>query len=96
MKKKDKRIFNFISEEVGIEISPVLEHLILNPTKIDKLNSIALEKVVKEFAPIYQKYMYVLDGPEELQKISIFEMFLLCRLTNKSELKQLLTGGRRK
>ena len=92
LKKKDKMIYNYILKEVGIEISPVLEHLILNPTKIETLNNIALEKIVNEFAPIYQKYRYVIDGPRELNRIAVFEMFLLGRLTNKIELQKVLDG----
>ena len=56
LKKKDKTIYNYILKETGIEISTLLEHLILNTTKIKTLNNIALEQIVNEFAPIYQKY----------------------------------------
>ena len=92
LKKKDKTIYNYILKEAGIEISPVLEHLILNPTKISALNNIALEQIVNEYAPIYQKYRYVIDGPRELNRIAVFEMFLLGRLTNKIELQKVLDG----
>ena len=34
----------------------------------------------------------VLDGPQEMQRISIFEIFLLGRLTNKPELRKSLEG----
>lgn len=70
----------------------MLESLIKNPQKVEMLNNSDLEKVVKEFAPIYQKYRYVLDGSEEISKINIFAVYLLCRLTNKPQLEKILTG----
>ncbi len=90
MKKKDKTTFNFILSEIGIEISPVLESLIAKPQKIELLNNMALEQVVKEFAPIHKKYKYTLDGPSELRPITIFEVYLMCRLTNKPHLQKIL------
>lgn len=61
MSKKNNSIFNFVLNNDGIEISPMLESLIENPGKVETLNNVTLEQVVKEFAPIYQKYRYVLD-----------------------------------
>lgn len=90
MKKNDRKIFNFIFREVGIEITPFLESLIANPQKLSTLNNIALEQVVKEFAPVYQKYKHFLDGPHELTLISSFEISLMWRLNNKPELRKIL------
>ena len=92
MKKKDKTIRKFLLNETGIEISPFLEHLILTPAKTERINNADLVKIVKEYAPIYQKHRGVLDGPQEMQRISIFEIFLICRLTNKPELQKILEG----
>ncbi len=90
MKKNDRTVFNFILKEVGIEITPLLESLIANPQKLSTLNNVALERVVKEFAPIYKKYRHYLDGPHELSLISNFEMSLMWRLNNKPELQKIL------
>ena len=90
MKKKDNAVFNFILKETGIKISPFLQSLISNPRKIESLNNITLEEVVKEFAPIYKKYKHTLDGPNELSEIAIFEVFLMCRLNNKPNLQKIL------
>ena len=54
MKKNDRTVFNFILKEVGIEITPLLDSLIANPQKLSTLNNMALEQIVKEFAPIYK------------------------------------------
>ena len=77
MKKNDRKIFNFILREVGIEITPFLESLIANPQKLSTLNNIALEQVVKEFAPVYKQYKHFLDGPHELT-LSLVLKYLLC------------------
>jgi hypothetical protein len=90
MKKKDRKIFDFILREVGIEITPFLESLIANPQKLSTLNNMALEQVVKEFAPVYKKYKHFLDGPHELTLISSFEISLMWRLNNKPELRKIL------
>ena len=90
MKNKHTVIFEFISEETGIKISPFLESVILKPQKITLLNNIDLEKIVKEFAPISKKYKHTLDGPSELRTIHIFEMYLMCRICNKLHLQKLL------
>ena len=90
MKKNDRTVFNFILKEVGIEITPLLESLIANPQKLSTLNNMALEQIVKEFAPIYKKYRHYLDGPHELSLISNFEMSLMWRLNNKPELQKIL------
>jgi hypothetical protein len=90
MKKKDRKIFDFILREVGIEITPFLESLIANPQKLSTLNNMALEQVVKEFAPVYQKYKHFFDGPHELTLISSFEISLMWRLNNKPELRKIL------
>lgn len=90
MKKKDNAVSNYILKDIGIKISPFLQSLISNPSKITTLNNIALEEVVKEFAPIYKKCKYTLDGPNELTKIVIFEVFLMRRLNNKPDLQKML------
>lgn len=68
----------------------MLESLIKNPKRLETLNNIALEQVVKEFAPIYRKYKYTLDAPHKLEKIRIFALFLCNRLNNKPELNKIL------
>lgn len=92
MNIKNKTIFNFVLNNDGIAISPMLESLIENPGKVETLNNVTLEQAVKEFAPIYQKYRYVLDGSEEILKINIFTIHPMCRLTNKPQLEKILTG----
>ena len=88
MKNKDKTIYNFILKELGLEISPLLENAIMNPTKVETINNNALEQIVNEIAPIYKKYRFVLDGPQELSKICTFMIFLDFRLNNQPKLRR--------
>ena len=67
----------------------MLENLILNPQKLQGVNNADLERIVKEYASIYQKRRIVLDGEKEWSQIATFELFLFCRLTNKSELRKI-------
>ena len=90
MKNKDKSIYNFILREVQLEISPMLESLIYNPRKLESLNRAALEKIVREFAPIYKKWYCVLDGSNELAQILNFQYSLIWKLDNKPELREYL------
>lgn len=72
----------------------MLEHFILHYEKISTLNNVALEGIVREYAPIYQKFRGMLDGPIERQHIVSFEVSLLCRLNNKIELRNVFDGDR--
>ena len=82
-------MYNFMLEQYGFKISPMLEHLILNPLKLQGVNNADLERIVKEYASIYQKRRIVLDGEKEWQQIAIFELVLFYKQTNKSELRKI-------
>ncbi len=90
-KQKNLQIKKFIADETGIQISEYLSTLICNPHRLVNANNADLEKIVKEFAPIYQRFRGTLDGSGELQEIMLFSLNLQCRIGNKSALLQLLT-----
>lgn len=90
MKNKNCAIADFILREVGIKISPTLNSMIMNPQKLNALNSATLEKIVTEYAPVYKKFKCVLDGSDEIQTLSIFSLSLMLRLTNKPELLEII------
>lgn len=62
----------------------------MNPQKLNGLNYKALKSIVVEFAPIYQHFRWILDGPSEAEKVAIFGMFLMCRIAHKPELEAIL------
>lgn len=54
------------------------------------LNNVALKKIVIEYAPIFEKHRYMLDGPSELDQLACFDLVLMWRIGNKPELKSIL------
>lgn len=81
---------NYIKETTGITVSKMLLAFIMNPQKLEGLNNSALKDIVIEYAPIFNKYRGMLDGPSEQSQISFFSIALMCRITNKPELKSIL------
>ena len=59
------------------------------PLKFQRLNNADLERIAKEYANIRIKRGIILDGSREYSQIATFELFLFCRLTNKSELRKI-------
>lgn len=78
---------NYIKEETGIDVSKKLLAFIMNPHKLESLNNIALKEIVIEYAPIYQRFRFMLDGPNWLAS---FNLSLICRITHKPELEKIL------
>lgn len=74
--KSKNAIKQFIKYETGIEISNLLNKYIDNPTLVHTSNNQTLLRLAEEFEPIYQKYIGILDGPNEIGKIKIFGFFL--------------------
>lgn len=68
----------------------MLLSFIFHPNRLSTLNNTALKDIVIEYAPIYNKYRYMLDGPSEQNQISYFTIALMCRVTNKPELQAIL------
>lgn len=88
-KSKDA-IKQFIKSETGIEISNLLNKYIANPTLVHTANKQTLLLLIEEFEPIYQKYIGILDGPNEIGEIKIFGFFLKSRIERIPELQQYL------
>ena len=80
----------YIEKETGIMASKMLLSFIMNPQKLFNLNYTALKNIVSEYAPIFQKTRYILDGPAEQQQLAVFNMYLSQRIDNKPDLKILL------
>lgn len=80
----------YIEETTDITASKMLLSFIINPQKLFSLNNIALKNIVSEYAPIYKKTRYILDGPAEQQQLAVFSMYLSQRIENKPDLKKLL------
>ncbi len=80
-------IKNYIKEETGIEVSKKLLAFIMNPQKLVGLNNNALKEIVIEYAPIYQRFKFMLDGPNWLAS---FNLSLSCRIAHKPELEKIL------
>lgn len=89
MKSKDS-IKQFIKSETGIKISNLLNKYIANPTLVHTANKQTLLLLAEEFEPIYQKYRWTLDGPNEIGKIIVFGTFLKSRIERIPELQQYL------
>ncbi len=84
---KQQAIQNYIKETTGQTVSKKLLAFILNPQKLEGLNNAALKDIVVEYAPIFNKFRYTLDGSSE---ITSFNICLLCRITHKPELEAIL------
>lgn len=84
---KHQDVKNLIKEGTGIDISKKLLAFITNPRKLEGLNNVALKEIVIEYAPIYQRFRFMLDGPNWLAS---FNLSLRCRIANKPELEKLL------
>ena len=87
---KTNSISDFIFNETGIRISTHLQSLIEHPEKLNKVRYSDLEKIVREFAPIYKKYRLVLDKPTQWYPIIFFGIGLMLKLKNKPELQKIL------
>ena len=80
-------IQDYIQKETGISVTQQLLAFIMNPQKLNNLNNKALKEIVIEYAPIYQRFRFMLDGPNWLAS---FNVSLICRIANKPELEKLL------
>ena len=78
--KEKSPIKYFIQKEFGIEISPLLQKYLLNPTLVNTANKETLKKIIEEFKPVYQKYRYILDGNSYI--VNILALYLRCRIPN--------------
>ena len=67
----------------------MLLSFIIEPNRITTLNNVALKKIV-EYAPIFEKHRYMLDGLSELDQLACFDLVLMWRIENKPELKSIL------
>ena len=88
--KSKNAIKQFIKYETGIEISNLLNKYIDNPTLVHTANKQTLLLLAKEFEPIYQKYIGILDGPNEIGEIKIFGFFLKSLIERIPDLQQYL------
>ena len=68
----------------------MLLSFIIEPNRITMLNNVALKKIVIEYASIFEKHRYMLDGPSELDQLACFDLVLMWRIGNKPELKSIL------
>ena len=59
----------------------------ISPDRIATANSVILEKLVREYAPIYKLITCQLDGPREAEELAIFSLYLLQRINNKPEFR---------
>lgn len=89
MKKKDI-IRTFIRNETGIEISDLLQKYINNSSLMYTANKETLKRLAEEFAPIYQHYNCMLDGPIQTAHINLFGYLLENRIERIPELRYLL------
>lgn len=87
---KQQDMFDYIKNTTEINVSKMLLSFIFQPNRLSTLNNNALKDIIVEYAPIYNKYRYMLDGPFEQNQISCFTNSLMCRITNKPELKSIL------
>lgn len=87
---KQQHMIDYINKEFGITISKTLASFILNPSRIKTLNNKALKEIVIEYAPIYNRARWILDGPSEMHKIAYFSLSLICRITNKPKLQAIM------
>ncbi|MBR1824268.1 MAG: hypothetical protein IJ779_08565 [Ruminococcus sp.] len=87
---KQQAVKEYINEETGIIVSKKLLSFIMNPQKLEGLNNIALKEIVIEYAPIYQRFRFMLDGPQERSWLVFFEISLMCRISHKPELEKIL------
>ena len=87
---KQQAVKEYINEETGIIVSKKLLSFIMNPQKLEGLNNIALKEIVIEYAPIYQRFRFMLDGPQERSWLVFFEISLMCRISHKPELVKIL------
>ena len=90
---KQQSIQHYIKEETGIDISKNLLAFVMNPKKLEGLNNIALRKIVIEYAPIYQRFRFMIDGPQERSWLAAFEIFLMCRIAHKPDLEKILKSS---
>lgn len=87
---KQQKMFKYIKDTTGITVSKMLLSFILHPNRLAALNNVDLKDIVVEYAPVFNKYRWMLDGPSEQNQISFFTISLMCRVTNKPELKSIL------
>ena len=66
---KHQDVKEFIKEGTGIDISKKLLAFIMNPRKLEGLNNVALKEILIEYAPIYQRFRFMLD---DLPKVQIY------------------------
>ena len=83
-------IQDYIQKETGISVTQQLLAFIMNPQKLNNLNNKALKEIVVEYAPIFKRFRWTIDGPAEQEQLAHFEILLSCRLTNKPELEAIL------
>lgn len=81
---------SYIKKETGISISKKLLAFIMNLQKLNGLNNNALKDIVVEYEPIFKRFRWTLDGPEEREQLALFEISLMCRITHKPELEEIL------
>ncbi|RGF96795.1 hypothetical protein DXA10_03355 [Firmicutes bacterium AM55-24TS] len=60
---KKQNLFKYIKDTTGLSVSKMLLSFIIEPNRITTLNNVALKKIVIEYAPIFEKHRYMLDGP---------------------------------
>ena len=87
---KKQNLFKYIKDTTGLSVSKMLLSFIIEPNRITMLNNVALKKIVIEYAPIFEKHRYMLDGPSELDQLACFDLVLMWRIVNKPELKSIL------
>ena len=88
--KSKSAIKQFIKSDTVIEISNLLNKYIDNPTLVHTANKQTLLLLAEEFEPIYQKYIGILYGPNEIGKSKLFGFFLKSRIERIPELQQYL------
>ena len=84
---KKQNLFKYIKDTTGLSVSKMLLSFIIEPNRITTLNNVSLKKIVIEYASIFEKHRYMLDGPSE---IDCFDLVLMWRIGNKPELKSIL------
>lgn len=87
---KNQNLFKYIKDTTGLSVSKMLLSFIIEPNRITTLNNVSLKKIVIEYAPIFEKHRYMLDGPSELDQLACFDLVLMWRIGNKPELKSIL------
>ncbi len=88
--KIDNSVAEYVKRKTGISISKLLRIYINEPDRIAIANNQTLEKLVKEYAPIYKLITSQLDGLQEAECLAIFSLYLLQKINNRPGLRNFL------